>query len=402
MVDRETGGADDLHPERGRHGRAGAQHLPLDPRAPRVHAPGVRAGRVRRAPDERRDRRHLARRRAPDARAVRQVRALPDSARGRHGGPLVPRPALAPLSGRLELPHRQAVQRRSAGPGGRPAHCENASSGPEQRSPTSSASTARPNRRPCRSTPASRRTTSRRSASRCPRTTRLPSYTGLEEDVSVHLQAFRLGDILFTVCSCEQWFDQSRNIKTRTDKVQGNEHHGYDWAARCTYNGDRPAPGPAPTRGTRRPTCPRSPTKNFLRMKAQVNNHANGWNDLSNVPVGGVRADGPDQDQGQLHPLRAGARTRLPPDGSDLHGQRLQRLHRDLPRVPARRPLPQGPDRLGPALQRLHGHAPGGDGRRAERRPHGRAASSGRRRSRRTSRSTTSARTSSARSARRA
>ena len=57
------------------------------------------------------------------------------------------------------------------------------------------------------------------------------SYTGLEEDVSVHLQAFRIGDILFTVCSCEQWADQSQNIKSRTDRVAGNEWMGFDWTS---------------------------------------------------------------------------------------------------------------------------------------------------------------------------
>jgi hypothetical protein len=56
-----------------------------------------------------------------------------------------------------------------------------------------------------------------------------PSYTGLEEDISVHLQAFRIGPILFTVCSCEQWADQSRNIKSRTDRIAGNEWMGFDW-----------------------------------------------------------------------------------------------------------------------------------------------------------------------------
>jgi hypothetical protein len=57
------------------------------------------------------------------------------------------------------------------------------------------------------------------------------AYTGLEEDLSVHLQAFRIGDILFTVCSCEQWADQAQNIKTRTDRVAGNEWAGFDYAS---------------------------------------------------------------------------------------------------------------------------------------------------------------------------
>ncbi|MFL6095413.1 MAG: hypothetical protein ACJ71Y_08180, partial [Blastococcus sp.] len=55
-----------------------------------------------------------------------------------------------------------------------------------------------------------------------------PSTTGLEDTVGVHMQAFRLGDILFTVCSCEQWVDQAYNIKTRTDTKPGNEYLGYD------------------------------------------------------------------------------------------------------------------------------------------------------------------------------
>ena len=116
-----------------------------------------------------------------------------------------------------------------------------------------------------------------------PETYSAPSYTGLAEDVSIHLQAFRLGDILFTVCSCEQWYDQSRNIKTRTDIQQGNAHHGYDWAARCTYDGDAARTWSCPDPRNPSTTLPAIPTAKFLKMKAQVNNHANGWNDLSNI-----------------------------------------------------------------------------------------------------------------------
>jgi hypothetical protein len=60
------------------------------------------------------------------------------------------------------------------------------------------------------------------------------SYTALEEDLSVHLQAFRIGDILFTVCSCEQWADQAQNIKSRTNRTAGDEWAGFDFA---TYRG---------------------------------------------------------------------------------------------------------------------------------------------------------------------
>jgi hypothetical protein len=120
----------------------------------------------------------------------------------------------------------------------------------------------------------------------------VPSYTGLEEDVNVHLQAIRLGDILITVCSCEQWKDQSENVETRTDTVAGNEHVGYDWGARCERNGDG-SYGDGPNGwGSGTWTCPNPhggdpltglSDKKVQRMRAQVLNPANGWNDAENV-----------------------------------------------------------------------------------------------------------------------
>nr|MDQ5808813.1 neutral/alkaline non-lysosomal ceramidase N-terminal domain-containing protein [Actinomycetota bacterium] len=81
-----------------------------------------------------------------------------------------------------------------------------------------------------------------------------PSFTGLEENIDVHLQAFRIGEILFTVCSCEQWADQSYNIKSRTDRVAGNEtadgtdNLGYDWSERCEAAGEGSWSCPHPQR----------------------------------------------------------------------------------------------------------------------------------------------------------
>jgi Neutral/alkaline non-lysosomal ceramidase, N-terminal len=118
-----------------------------------------------------------------------------------------------------------------------------------------------------------------------------PAYTGLEEDVSVHLQAFRIGDILFTVCSCEQWADQAKNIKTRTDRVQGNEWVGYDWFPQCRKDGNGTyGTGPLGY-GTGTWTCARpggGELKNLSdklvqRFHAQVTNPANGWDDLANA-----------------------------------------------------------------------------------------------------------------------
>jgi RTX calcium-binding nonapeptide repeat (4 copies) len=148
-----------------------------------------------------------------------------------------------------------------------------------------------------------------------------PSYTGLQETLQVHLQAIRLGDIGITICPCEQWADQSRNIKTRLDKVPDNVWYGWDWTANYTdpawepgviYDGKTDGsgnflPGHGPitlndwcvadgkgTPGTADDTwaCkntgnPAGPPKVisdyvFRRMKAQIYNDADGWDDTEN------------------------------------------------------------------------------------------------------------------------
>ena len=122
-----------------------------------------------------------------------------------------------------------------------------------------------------------------------------PGYTGLEEDVDIHLQGIRLGEIYLPVCSCEQWFDQSKNIETRTDTIAGNEWVGYDWGERCRKRDDgtyRPydEPGPSgtgtwdcPNPGDPAQTLPPVSDHELRRMRAQVLNPANGWNDAENV-----------------------------------------------------------------------------------------------------------------------
>ena len=135
-----------------------------------------------------------------------------------------------------------------------------------------------------------------------------PSYTGLQETLQVHLQAIRLGDIGITVCPCEQWADQSRNIKSRLDEVPGNLWYGWDWTANYTdpgwepgiiYDGkDLPGHGPATlndwcledgdgTWSCRNPSDPAQrvtiPDLAFRRMKAQIYNDALGWDDPANA-----------------------------------------------------------------------------------------------------------------------
>ena len=119
-----------------------------------------------------------------------------------------------------------------------------------------------------------------------------PAYTGLEEDVSVHLQAFRIGDILYTVCSCEQWADQSKDIKTRTDRVPGNQWVGYDWFPQCVKQNDGTYGDGPLGYGSGNWTCPNPgggqlkdlPDKLVQRFHAQVTNPANGWDEPLYAP----------------------------------------------------------------------------------------------------------------------
>src|SRR4051794_4660594 len=123
-----------------------------------------------------------------------------------------------------------------------------------------------------------------------------PSYGALEEDLDIHLQVFRLGDILFTICPCEQWADQARNIKSRTDVQQGNQYLGYDWAARCS-----PAPGGGWTCPDPRNESVNLPTisdAKFQKMKAQVRNDAVGWDFLQNAPKAESEPADPSQIKG--------------------------------------------------------------------------------------------------------
>ena len=157
MVDRATG-ALTIYTQ-GAVGTAEPERsdLPLDPRAARVHPPRVRAGRVRRAPDGGRDRRHLA---ATSTRHARRPgRFVPFAARLPSVGMAdrwYPGPDLAPLSRRLELPHRRA-RRRSAGAGRRPARLPAARAASARRAVSASEPPAAG-----WSTPGSRPTTSRR------------------------------------------------------------------------------------------------------------------------------------------------------------------------------------------------------------------------------------------------
>jgi len=121
-----------------------------------------------------------------------------------------------------------------------------------------------------------------------------PSQGALEDTSGVHLQAIRMGDMLLTICSCEQWVDQSYNIKTRTDTKPGNEWLGYDWSKDCAQGTDDSW------------TCPTSgatklPDSAIQHMRAQVLNDGAGWDDPACTELGcGVQAESESTDLAKI------------------------------------------------------------------------------------------------------
>jgi hypothetical protein len=108
-----------------------------------------------------------------------------------------------------------------------------------------------------------------------------PSAGAVEENVRIHLQAVRLGEVLLASCSCEAQVDLIKNLESRANKVQGDIYDGYDWPALCTQRADT------------RWTCPDPPTRGagtvvitdaaYRHMKAQIHNDARGWDAPENV-----------------------------------------------------------------------------------------------------------------------
>lgn len=131
------------------------------------------------------------------------------------------------------------------------------------------------------------------------------AYTvaALEEQATVPIQAFKLGDVAVTFCPCEQFSDPALNVISRLNKVAGDFHTGWDWdlgyaadnplrdpanngdfvhdanEVGCSVNGDS-VTCPHPSRGD---TGLLTMTlEAFQRMKAQIHNDARGWEDAIN------------------------------------------------------------------------------------------------------------------------
>ena len=110
-----------------------------------------------------------------------------------------------------------------------------------------------------------------------------PSFTGVQENMRLHLQAFKVGEVLLASCACEAQVDLILNLESRADEQQNNLWDGYDWTEKlgCTQaseGGD----------WTCRNVQPGQPDITFSdaryrRMKAQIHNDAAGWDAPENA-----------------------------------------------------------------------------------------------------------------------
>jgi hypothetical protein len=128
-----------------------------------------------------------------------------------------------------------------------------------------------------------------------------PAFMGVEENLRIHLQAVRLGDVLLASCSCEAQVDLILNLKSRTDTVKGDIFDGYPWDQYCdpvaggaTYKCENPRTDNPADRSL---TISKSA---FDHMKAEIHNDAKGWDDPSYAAQANVEPTDPTQIKGNF------------------------------------------------------------------------------------------------------
>lgn len=116
----------------------------------------------------------------------------------------------------------------------------------------------------------------------------LPSFAGLEENTRLHLQAFKLGDVIIGSCACEAQVDLIKNFESRANDITGDIWDGFDWTTRmdCAQNADttwtcsKKADDPRPNAVHGGFTVS---DYRYQRMLAQIHNDAAGWDAPENI-----------------------------------------------------------------------------------------------------------------------
>jgi hypothetical protein len=119
-----------------------------------------------------------------------------------------------------------------------------------------------------------------------------PSFTGVEENMRLKLQAFKVGEVLMASCACEAQVDLILNLESRADNIEGNIYDGFDWSEKlgCTQNADTTWTCQHPTNAAQTINIT---DKNYQRMVAEVHNDAAGWDAPENAAAANTQPDDP-------------------------------------------------------------------------------------------------------------
>ena len=119
------------------------------------------------------------------------------------------------------------------------------------------------------------------------------SFTGVQENLRLHLQAFKLGEVILVSCACEAQVDLILNLESRVDETQDNLWLGFDWTKRLDCQPNTPSEGqwtcsrsadhshPSPRSTFDKPLVMSDAA--YERMRAQIYNDADGWDLPENV-----------------------------------------------------------------------------------------------------------------------
>ena len=114
-----------------------------------------------------------------------------------------------------------------------------------------------------------------------------PAFGAVEENDRLHLQAFRLGEVLLASCACEPQVDLILNFESRADDRTGNIVDGFDWGEFCDKQADGSYRCANPQKNDPADRSLVVSADRFARMQAQVHNDAKGWDDPSNAATAG-------------------------------------------------------------------------------------------------------------------
>jgi hypothetical protein len=125
-----------------------------------------------------------------------------------------------------------------------------------------------------------------------------PSFTGVEENMRLKLQAFKLGEVLMASCACEAQADLILNLESRADDVEGNIWDGFDWREKlgCAQNEDTSWTCDHPSEAGEITFSNAA----YERMVAHIHNDAAGWDAPEYVPYAGTEPSDPTQIKGNF------------------------------------------------------------------------------------------------------